>query len=319
MFSSNQGAANNLEQEQLALDQSWSFDDFIQLDEDPQQQQMQMQMELGQLQPQGYEQQQQQFPQQLLLPQQQLFPQVLPQRLPSQVPYGIQRRRSSSVDTQPHIFNYPPLSYSPESSVDENISPAMVPYDTFFSDLDYLIPSSNEQDLRWQQMQLQQQQQPVAAKPRNFRRRSSSVPPIFHSVHQRQQQQLQPQPQKQQQQQQQQKNKPIIFAQIKVADSRPPPPPPKPFMPVQIERLHRNSTPSPSPEEQRAAMDQRLLQMNFGDVTVAELKQALRHYGHSTTGRKAELIERLQQERERLLQQTSHDHNDKSKAEENEN
>ncbi|KAI9247432.1 hypothetical protein BDA99DRAFT_525892, partial [Phascolomyces articulosus] len=113
------------------------------------------------------------------------------------------------------------------------------------------------------------------------RRRSSSVPPTFHSDHYKKHQ--------------------VVFAPIQVAaDSRPPPPHMlmKPSTPIQIQRLHRHRIPPTSPEQVRAAMDKRLQRMNFNDVTVAELKHMLRHYGHSTTGRKVELIERLQQEQQ---------------------
>lgn len=166
----------------------------------------------------------------------------------------------------------------------------MLPLEPMFSDLDFLIPPTDEQDARWwQQMQplhqqQQQQQQPLPLKS-NSRRRSSSVPPAFHSQYQ----------------------KPIVFAQIKVADSRPPAPasrrraPQQPSMPVQIERLQRHRIPSLTPEQQQMAMDQRLVHVNFNDVTVAELKQLLRHYGHSTSGRKADLIDRLKEERNKLL------------------
>lgn len=166
----------------------------------------------------------------------------------------------------------------------------MLPLEPMFSDLDFLIPPTDEQDTRWwQQMQplLQQQQQQQQSLPlkSHSRRRSSSVPPAFHSQYQ----------------------KPIVFAQIKVADSRPPAPssrrraPQQPSMPVQIERLQRHRIPSLTPEQQQMAMDQRLVQINFNDVTVAELKQLLRHYGHPTSGRKADLIERLKEERNKLL------------------
>ncbi|KAI9489231.1 hypothetical protein BDB00DRAFT_633553 [Zychaea mexicana] len=135
------------------------------------------------------------------------------------------------------------------------------------------------------------------------RRRSCSVPPTFHSEHYKTHH-----PTPNHHHHYHHPSNQVVFAPIRVAaDSRPPPPMMmKPSTPVQIQRLHRSRIPAESPEQQRASMDKQLQRMNFNDVTVAELKHMLRYYGHSTTGRKSELIERLQQERQRL--HSSYDH-----------
>ncbi|KAG2216308.1 hypothetical protein INT45_011240 [Circinella minor] len=233
---------------------------------------------------------------------------------------NVSRRRSSSVNTP---FPNPPLSisHSPVSSIEEASPPQ---HFDFFMDLDNLvIPSSQSninnyynqppqpsppplpQQLPQQQpiQQPQPQQQDPSQLPTNVptipkpyqqqdfqeitknRRRSTSLPPTFHNDQFKKQQ--------------------VVFAPIQVAaDSRPPPPHMlmKPSTPVKIQRLHRHRIQPTNPEQLRATMDKQLQRMNFNDVTVAELKHFLRHYGHSTTGRKVELIERLQEQQRRVEQ-----------------
>ena len=174
------------------------------------------------------------------------------------------------------------------------------------------LPPQQQQPQQFQQPQQPQQRQDpsqlpayVSAIPKQYqpqkqqdfqeitksRRRSSSLPPAFHSEHFRKQ---------------------VVFAPIQVAaDSRPPPPHMlmKPSTPVQIQRLHRHRIQPTSPEELRATMDKQLQRMNFNDVTVAELKHFLRHYGHSTTGRKVELIERLQEQQRQQRRGEQHHYN----------
>ncbi|KAI7852890.1 hypothetical protein BDC45DRAFT_180756 [Circinella umbellata] len=223
------------------------------------------------------------------------------------------------------FFLKPPLSisHSPVSSIEEASSPQ---HFDFFMDLDNLvIPSSQsninnyynqpqqqqqlpQQQLPQQQPMQQPQQQDLSQLPTNVptipkpyqqekqqdfqeitknRRRSTSLPPTFHNDQFRKQ---------------------VVFAPIQVAaDSRPPPPHMlmKPSTPVQIQRLHRHRIQPTNPEQLRATMDKQLQRMNFNDVTVAELKHFLRHYGHSTTGRKVELIERLQEQQRRVEQHHS--------------
>lgn len=82
-------------------------------------------------------------------------------------------------------------------------------------------------------------------------------------------------------------------------------------LPIQIQRVNatrtntQNSGPSSSPtntEAYRRQLDERLEKVNFDDITVAELKEMLRERGLSATGRKAELMNRLKQEYELLMQ-----------------
>ncbi|KAG0181797.1 hypothetical protein DFQ28_006017 [Apophysomyces sp. BC1034] len=94
------------------------------------------------------------------------------------------------------------------------------------------------------------------------RRRSSSVPPTFRGY----------QP-------------PLIFAQLHIADPRPPiQTQAKDLRPIKIERIHHHPRQRPTPAER---------QINFDDITVAELKERLRQLGLSATGKKADLIQRL--------------------------
>ncbi|KAI8141637.1 hypothetical protein BJV82DRAFT_580288 [Fennellomyces sp. T-0311] len=158
-----------------------------------------------------------------------------------------------------------PLSLS--HSPVSSVETTSPPHAEFWMDLDHLVipPTTQEEALISQKR----------------RRRSSSLPPSFN------------------------KHQEVVFAPIQVAADSRPSMMMKPSVPIQIQRLHRNRIPPATPEQLRQAMDKRLNSMNFNDVTVAELKQMLRHYGQSTTGRKVELIERLQQERDRLLNQPS--------------
>lgn len=120
------------------------------------------------------------------------------------------------------------------------------------------------------------------------RRRSSSLPPAFH----RQQKQHIPTP--------------LIFTQIQVTD-------PTPIhhtqkaqkvdtRPVAIERVHKPQ-PKPvtcDPIETQKRLDEQLIQLNFEDVTVAELKEMLRDRGLPATGKKAILTDRLKDARDIL-------------------
>ncbi|KAI8344652.1 hypothetical protein BC941DRAFT_409240 [Chlamydoabsidia padenii] len=72
-------------------------------------------------------------------------------------------------------------------------------------------------------------------------------------------------------------------------------------LPIQIQRnpaFHRRSA-SPTTLNQDQ-LDEKLLQVNFNDVTVAELKDHLRERNLSVAGRKAELTQRLYNERQQV-------------------
>ncbi|KAI8878022.1 hypothetical protein K501DRAFT_305795 [Backusella circina FSU 941] len=80
--------------------------------------------------------------------------------------------------------------------------------------------------------------------------------------------------------------------------------PPKP-LPIQIKRVTSTSQ-SNRPvdvESYRQQLDEKLIKINFDDITVAELKEMLRERGLSATGRKAELMAKLREERELLMAQ----------------
>lgn len=75
-------------------------------------------------------------------------------------------------------------------------------------------------------------------------------------------------------------------------------------LPMQIPRVnmsHSQSGRLVNKEELRRQLDQKLEKINFDDITVAELKEALRERGLSATGRKAELLSRLKRERDLLV------------------
>jgi hypothetical protein len=79
-------------------------------------------------------------------------------------------------------------------------------------------------------------------------------------------------------------------------------------LPIKIKKLTREPSPSAhqkqaNPESYRRQLDEKLAKINFDDITVAELKETLRERGLSATGRKAELMNRLKQEHELVVQQ----------------
>ena len=122
------------------------------------------------------------------------------------------------------------------------------------------------------------------------RRRSSSLPPVFQNKPKHQHVPT-----------------PLIFTQIQVTD-------PTPIhhtqkaqkvdtRPVQIERVHK-PLPKPvvcDPIETQKKLDHQLAQLNFEDVTVAELKEMLRERGLTATGKKAVLTDRLRDARDMLV------------------
>ncbi|KAI8372943.1 uncharacterized protein BYT42DRAFT_606785 [Radiomyces spectabilis] len=70
-------------------------------------------------------------------------------------------------------------------------------------------------------------------------------------------------------------------------------------MPIQIQRVNRLSAMYPlDSEEYQRKLDFQLENANFDDITVSELKEMLRQRGKPATGRKAILLQRLQEERE---------------------
>ncbi|CAO3677844.1 unnamed protein product [Rhizopus stolonifer] len=125
------------------------------------------------------------------------------------------------------------------------------------------------------------------------RRRSSSLPPVFHGRNHRQ-------------------NNPVIFAPVQVTDPRPiqhtSKAPKIEVPPVAIERVHKKTQPKPAvldPAETQKKLEEQLLQVNFDDVTVAELKEMLKERGLLTAGKKMALVERLKEARDQLTQSKS--------------
>ncbi|KAJ2959305.1 hypothetical protein NQZ79_g5210 [Umbelopsis isabellina] len=80
--------------------------------------------------------------------------------------------------------------------------------------------------------------------------------------------------------------------------SMPGTPPPR-TMPMQISRNSKapSQSASLSAEEQQKILDERLMRIDFNDITVSELKDMLRERKKATNGKKAELVERLLDER----------------------
>jgi hypothetical protein len=123
------------------------------------------------------------------------------------------------------------------------------------------------------------------------RRRSSSLPPAFHNV---------TKPAK--------IPTPLIFTQIQVTDPTPVHHTQKAAKidakPIAIERAPKKKPVVVpvvcDPVETQKKLDEALLQLNFEDVTVAELKEMLRERGLSSTGKKAVLTDRLKDARDQL-------------------
>ncbi|ORZ19597.1 hypothetical protein BCR42DRAFT_410081 [Absidia repens] len=86
-------------------------------------------------------------------------------------------------------------------------------------------------------------------------------------------------------------------------------------LPIQIQRNPVANTRQISPialdQEQ---LDKKLLKVNFNDVTVAELKDFLRERNLSVAGRKAELADRLYQERQRIQRKLERQDNTEAPA-----
>ncbi|KAF1802478.1 hypothetical protein FB192DRAFT_1108802 [Mucor lusitanicus] len=122
------------------------------------------------------------------------------------------------------------------------------------------------------------------------RRRSSSLPPAFHSSKTT-------------------KPTPLIFTQIQVTDPTPIHHTQKAAKvdtrPIAIERVpKKEKVVAPvisDPVEKQRKLDDQLIKLNFEDVTVAELKEMLRERGLSSSGKKAVLTDRLREARDVLL------------------
>ncbi|EPB88825.1 hypothetical protein HMPREF1544_04334 [Mucor circinelloides 1006PhL] len=72
-------------------------------------------------------------------------------------------------------------------------------------------------------------------------------------------------------------------------------------MPIQIQRVHRaNAFQSFDLEQRQKRLDDQLVKVDFEDITVSELKDMLRQRGKPATGKKAMLVQRLQEEREMI-------------------
>ncbi|KAI7867548.1 hypothetical protein BDF14DRAFT_1881676 [Spinellus fusiger] len=70
-------------------------------------------------------------------------------------------------------------------------------------------------------------------------------------------------------------------------------------MPIQIQRVYRQNPSQPLDAEQhQRRLDDQLIKVNFDDITVSELKEMLRQRSKPATGKKAVLMQRLQEERE---------------------
>ncbi|KAK4510747.1 uncharacterized protein ATC70_005180 [Mucor velutinosus] len=72
-------------------------------------------------------------------------------------------------------------------------------------------------------------------------------------------------------------------------------------MPIQIQRVHRaNAFQSFDLEQRQKRLDDQLVKVDFEDITVSELKDMLRQRGKPATGKKAMLVQRLQEERDMI-------------------
>jgi hypothetical protein len=101
----------------------------------------------------------------------------------------------------------------------------------------------------------------------------------------------------------------LIFTQIQVTDPTPVHHTQKAAKidakPIAIERAPKKKPAAApvicDPAETQKKLDEALLQLNFEDVTVAELKEMLRERGLSSTGKKAVLTDRLKEARDQLI------------------
>ncbi|KAI8076626.1 uncharacterized protein B0P05DRAFT_133841 [Gilbertella persicaria] len=126
------------------------------------------------------------------------------------------------------------------------------------------------------------------------RRRSSSLPPAFHATNKHVNTNKGPTP--------------LIFTQIQVTDPTPIQHTQKAAKvdarPIAIERVPKKPQVTKpmdiDPVETQRKLDEQLLQLNFEDVTVAELKEMLKERGLSSTGKKAVLLDRLKEARDQL-------------------
>ncbi|KAI9012003.1 hypothetical protein CLU79DRAFT_771584 [Phycomyces nitens] len=205
------------------------------------------------------------------------------------------RRRSSSVGAAPFQHaeflsqyqqkieciteeEYLPLPYT-------NPSLSGSPFSSASSDTHMTSPPQHHQTL-FPEIVHPNTDPPINRRPAvGKRRRSSSVPSCF-------------------QRRPPARMEPLVFAQMQVTDPRPPAPPVLHHQPpVPIERVQR-STPKPltsDPEEDQRKKDHQLLNTDFDDITVAALKELLRQRKLPPNGKKADLIDRLRQERTRVL------------------
>ncbi|CAO3611601.1 unnamed protein product [Mucor fragilis] len=70
-------------------------------------------------------------------------------------------------------------------------------------------------------------------------------------------------------------------------------------MPIQIQRVTRPNSNQPfDAESHQRQLDNQLTKVDFDDITVSELKEMLRQRGKPATGKKAILLQRLQEERD---------------------
>ncbi|KAI9261038.1 hypothetical protein BY458DRAFT_439768 [Sporodiniella umbellata] len=69
-------------------------------------------------------------------------------------------------------------------------------------------------------------------------------------------------------------------------------------MPIQIQRVHRTNAQPYDLEQRQKRLDDQLVRADFNDITVSELKEMLRQRGKPATGKKAILLQRLQEERD---------------------
>ncbi|CAO3685878.1 unnamed protein product [Rhizopus stolonifer] len=69
-------------------------------------------------------------------------------------------------------------------------------------------------------------------------------------------------------------------------------------MPIQIQRVQRSNSQPYDLEQRQKKLDDQLVKVDFNDITVSELKEMLRQRGKPATGKKAILLQRLQEERD---------------------
>lgn len=179
------------------------------------------------------------------------------------------------------------ISHSPESSSSTESNLISPPQQYYPSDMNWTDTSNTNSSFTGSDYT--NHHHATSSSSTTVKKRSSSVPPHYNKFKPAQQQDY-------------------MYNQFQVVNNLQPQQPisnsssTKP-LPIKIPRMHPGHLHLNQPmdmEAYRRQLDEKLEKINFDDITVAELKDALRERGLPATGRKAELLSRLKRERDLL-------------------